>query len=59
MNVERIIAGVFAGVGGLVLIWKGIETGNHAVTASGTTILGTMLGFFVGESNGMKRAQNK
>ncbi len=44
----RLLAGAFAGVGGLLLLWQG-------QTAAGVAILATMLGFFVGEANG--RAQ--
>lgn len=47
MNVEKMIAGIFAGSGALILIYKGY-------TAEGCTILGTMLGFFVGDWNGQK-----
>jgi len=43
----RIIAGVLAGAGALLLIYKGY-------IAEGCTILGTMMGFFVGEANGKK-----
>lgn len=45
---ERIIAGVFCGAGALILIWKGHIT-------EGALILGTMLGFFVGEKNGQRQ----
>jgi len=48
MNVEKLIAGIFAGTGGLLLIYKGY-------IAEGCTILGTMVGFFVGDWNGQKR----
>ncbi len=43
------IAGVFVGSGSLILLWKG-----EYVAAAG--LLGTMLGFFVGEKNGEKRS---
>ena len=46
---ERIIAGVFCGVGALILIYQGHIT-------EGALILGTMLGFFVGEKNGQRKA---
>lgn len=49
MNVERVIAGLFVGAGALVLIYKG-------ETTSGVALLGTMVGFFVGEKNGAKNA---
>jgi len=44
------MAGCFAGTGALILIAKGDVT-------SGVAILGTMLGFFVGEHNGQKKAR--
>jgi len=43
----RIIAGVFAGAGALLLIYKGY-------ISEGSLLLGTMMGFFVGEANGKK-----
>ena len=50
VNIEKLIAGVFAGSGALMLIYQGY-------IAEGCTILGTMLGFFVGDWNGQKKAQ--
>lgn len=50
MNIQKMIAGVFAGLGSLMLIYKGY-------IAEGCTILGTMLGFFVGDWNGKKEAE--
>ena len=46
---ERVIAGIFVGTGALMLIWKG-----EYVAAAG--LLGTMVGFFVGEKNGERKA---
>ena len=46
---ERLLAGIFVGIGSLVLLWKG-----EYVAATG--LLGTMLGFFVGEKNGQRKA---
>lgn len=48
MNGERIVAGLFCGVGAILLIYRGN-------VAEGCAILGAMVGFFVGEANG-KRA---
>lgn len=56
MNVAKIIAGCFAGTGGLICIWKGIETGDPYVIGLGTTIISTMLSFFIGEANGKRLA---
>jgi hypothetical protein len=51
MNYNRMIAGVFVGAGALLLIYKGN-------IAEGCTLLGSMVGFFVGEANG-KRLKEK
>jgi len=47
MDTLRLLAGGFVGAGSLVLIWRGDVT-------AGVALLGTMLGFFVGEKNGEK-----
>ena len=47
MNYNRPIAGIFIGAGALMLIWKGEYT-------AATALLGSMVGFFVGEANGKK-----
>lgn len=47
MNQLRLVAGFFVGTGALILLWKG-----EYVAAVG--LLGTMLGFFVGEKNGQR-----
>jgi len=49
MGYERIVAGVFVGAGALLLIYQG-------QTAVGAGLLGTMVGFFVGEKNGASNA---
>lgn len=49
MGYERIVAGIFVGAGALLLIWQG-------EIAVGAGLLGTMVGFFVGEKNGAKNA---
>lgn len=51
MNHLRLMAGAFVGTGALIFILKG----EYAVAAG---LLGTMLGFFVGELNG-QRASTK
>jgi len=48
MGYERTIAGIFAGVGAIVLIAKG-------ETSSGVALLAGMMGFFIGEKNGAKK----
>lgn len=47
MDTLRLMAGGFVGAGALILIWRGDTT-------AGVALLGTMLGFFVGEKNGEK-----
>jgi len=49
MNGERIVAGIFVGAGALLFIWKG----EYAIAAG---LLGSMVGFFVGEQNGQRTA---
>ncbi len=44
-NPLRLLAGGFAGVGGLLLIYMG-------EIAAGAAILASMTGFFVGDANG-------
>jgi len=50
MDWTRPIAGIFAGGGALLLIYKGYIT-------EGSMLLSTMLAFFVGEANGTRTAQ--
>ena len=52
MNWPRIIAGIFAGSGALLLIYRGEIT-------AGVSILSAMVGFFVGEHNGIRKAQTE
>lgn len=49
MNYPRAIAGIFCGAGALLLIYM-----EHVT--EGVTILAAMLGFFVGEANGERKA---
>ena len=49
MSHEREIAGVFVGAGALLLIYQ-----QQYVAA--VALLGTMVGFFVGEKNGERKA---
>ncbi len=44
----RLLAGAFAGVGGLTLLFLG-------EIPAGVAILASMLGFFVGDANGRRR----
>jgi proteasome assembly chaperone (PAC2) family protein len=49
-NHQREIAGIFVGASALLLIYQE----QYALAAS---LLGAMLGFFIGEKNGEKRAK--
>jgi hypothetical protein len=49
VNYQREIAGVFVGIASLLLIWQG-----EVAIAAG--LLGSMVGFFVGEKNGERKA---
>jgi uncharacterized membrane protein required for colicin V production len=52
MNTERTIAGIFVGAGALLLIYRGN-------IAEGCTLLGSMVGFFIGEKNGQRTAKKE
>lgn len=52
MGYERIVAGAFVGAGSLLLIWQGQITPAVA-------LLGTMVGFFVGEKNGQQATKTQ
>jgi membrane protein YqaA with SNARE-associated domain len=49
-NHQREIAGIFVGASCLLLIWQ-----HEYATAAG--LLGGMMGFFIGEKNGEKKAK--
>lgn len=49
-NYNRLLAGGFAGAGAIILILT-----NHA--EAGIAILSSMVGFFVGEKNGERKAE--
>lgn len=51
MNVERTVAGIFVGAGAMFLIYQG-------EVATGASLLGSLVGFFIGEKNG-KRSNGK
>lgn len=50
MDYLRMMAGGFIGIGSMILIWQG-------QTEAGVGLLGAMVGFFIGESNGKKVTQ--
>lgn len=59
MKLLRAMAGFFVGVGGLMCIWFGVEEGNGYIFGAGTTLLGSMLTFFIGEKNGANNAKKE
>lgn len=53
----RAIAGVFAGAGGLLSIYLGVEEGMPELVTGGLLLISSMMSFFVGEQNGARNAQ--
>ena len=49
MNYEKLLAGLVAGIGAIILILQGYIT-------EGSIILSGMMGFFIGDQNGSKEA---
>lgn len=49
VNHKELLAGAFVGVGALFLLYKG-------ETATASTMLASLLAFFVGEKNGKRKA---
>jgi uncharacterized membrane-anchored protein YitT (DUF2179 family) len=47
---ERLVAGVFAGAGAMLLLYQG-------QTVAGVAILSSMVAFFTGEANGKRAVQ--
>jgi len=50
----RIIAGVFAGAGGLMAMYLGVQEGRQELITGGLLLLSNMMTFFAGEANGKK-----
>ena len=57
MNVPRCIAGVFAGVGGMVAMYLGVEHGRQELITGGLLLITNMFTFFAGEVNGKRHAE--
>lgn len=55
-NYLRAIAGCFTGAGSLMLLYFGLTMSNPHYVATGSTLLGAMMGFFVGEVNGQRKS---
>lgn len=54
MNHERLVAGIFAGVGSLTALTLGTLQHDASLQTAGLIILSSMMAFFVGEKNGAK-----
>ena len=54
MNNLRAIAGIFAGAGGLMSIYLGVQEGRQELITGGLLLISSMMSFFVGEANGKK-----
>lgn len=58
---RRVIAGIFAGAGGLMAIALGVYhpecTQSEALITGGLLLLSNMFTFFVGEKNGERKAK--
>jgi len=59
MNFERLLAGAFAGVGSLYMIYEGLRQGEPYLVTAGALGINTLISFFVGEKNGQRKAENK
>mgnify|MGYP001364827591 CR=1 FL=1 len=55
MNSERLMAGIFAGAGGLAALLIGAYNGDSTLQTAGLVMLSSMMSFFVGEKNGQNR----
>jgi len=54
--VHRAIAGIFAGAGGILSIYLGVEKNKPELVTGGLLLLSTMMSFFIGEKNGERKA---
>ena len=52
----RVIAGIFAGSGGLMALYLGVSSGRQELITGGLLLLSNMMTFFVGENNGERKA---
>lgn len=55
MNSERLIAGIFAGAGGLASIILGTMNQDPVLQTAGLLLISNMMAFFVGERNGQRK----
>ena len=51
---HRLLAGIFAGGGGLLSLYLGVTHSIPELTTGGLLLLSNMMAFFVGEANGKK-----
>jgi len=54
----RLVAGIFAGCGGLLAMYLGVQEGRQELITGGLLLLSNMMTFFVGEYNGQKTTQS-
>jgi len=54
VNIERLMAGAFAGVGSLYMIYEGVRSGQPYLVTAGAMGIASLLSFFVGEANGKR-----
>lgn len=56
MKNGRLMAGMFAGAGGLIALIIGAYQGDPTLQTAGLLLISNMMAFFVGEKNGQKTA---
>jgi len=54
---ERLVAGAFAGAGGLLSLYLGVTHNIPELYIAGSLLLSNMMAFFAGEKNGQRKAQ--
>lgn len=54
---RRSIAGIFAGAGGLLSIYLGVQSSRQELITGGLLLISNMMAFFVGEKNGEKKVK--
>lgn len=57
MDSLRAIAGIFAGGGGILSIYLGVQEGRQELITGGLLLISNMMAFFVGEKNGARNTE--
>jgi len=57
MGNERLLAGFFAGIGGVTSLVLGVIYNRAELITGGLLLVSNMMAFFAGEANGQKKAQ--